>query len=66
MKRKYEKPTVGSERVFSLTSQGCDVNQQCPGDCQTLLLYELGVCGLAWKVRDVFCGGPPTNPVEKS
>ena len=38
MKSKYVKPTVGSERVFSLTSQACDVNQACPGDCQTLLL----------------------------
>lgn len=64
MKSKYVKPTVGSERVFSLTSQGCDVNEGCPGDCQTLLRFE--GCGLHWKVRDILCGYFPPNPAEKS
>ena len=64
MKRTYNKPTVGSERVFSLTSQGCDVNQQCPGDCQSLLMYE--ACYLPWKVQNVLCGSPPASPNEKS
>ena len=63
MKSKYEKPTVGSERVFSLTSQGCDVNEACPGDCQTLLRYDL--CTLPWKVRNEICG-VIINPVRKS
>jgi hypothetical protein len=64
MKSKYVKPTVGSERVFSLTSQACDVNQQCPGACQTLLRYE--ACALSWKLQNVLCGEFPPNPVEKS
>jgi len=64
MKSKYVKPTVGSERVFSLTSQGCDVNRDCPGGCQTALRYE--ICGLSWKPKNVFCGEFPANPVEKS
>ena len=65
MKRSYEKPTVGSEPVFDLTSQGCDVNQQCPGECQTLLLYEPGICPLPWKVQTSLCG-IMQNPREKS
>jgi hypothetical protein len=64
MKSKYVKPTIGSERVFSLTSQGCDVNRDCPGDCQTWLRYE--ACILPWKLKDVWCGEFPLNPVEKS
>lgn len=65
MKRTYEKPTIGSERVFSLASQGCDVNRDCPGTCQTGLMYE-ECYPFSWKVQNIACGLIPANPVEKS
>ena len=46
MKRRYEKPYVGSERVFSLASQACDVLEPCPGICATLIAYD--ACGYPW------------------
>jgi len=56
MKRKYAKPTIGSERVFSLAAQACDVNQRCPGPCQDNLMYEKPFCTQPWKVENIFCG----------
>jgi len=55
MKRKYAKPTIASERVFSLAAQACDVNQPCPGICQDNILYESCI-GYEWKVENIFCG----------
>ena len=55
MKRRYVKPTIASERVFSLASQACDVNQRCPGECQNNIMYE-GCVGYEWKVVNIFCG----------
>ncbi len=54
MKSKYVKPTIASERVFSLAAKACDVNQFCPGPCQDALMY--GDCLKRWKVIDIFCG----------
>jgi hypothetical protein len=54
MTRKYVKPTIASERVFSLASQACDVLEKCPGFCQTELMYE--GCLKEWKVKNIFCG----------
>jgi len=54
MKRRYVKPTVASERVFSLASQACDVQYRAPGECQTGLMYE--GCDYEWKVKNIFCG----------
>ncbi|NIT36187.1 MAG: hypothetical protein GTN49_06770 [candidate division Zixibacteria bacterium] len=54
MKRKYVKPTVASERVFSLAAQACDVEYYAPGWCQDELIYE--TCRSPWKVENVFCG----------
>lgn len=54
MKREYVKPTIASERVFSLAAQACDVNQYCPGACQSEIMYE--GCGKSWKVKNIFCG----------
>ena len=65
MKRRYEKPYIGSERVFSLASQGCDVNEQCPGICQTNIAYL--ICyPFDFKVQYEFCGPIPQNPIGKS
>jgi hypothetical protein len=65
MKRRYEKPHIGSERVFSLASQACDVNQDCPGLCQTNILYL--ICyPFDYKVRYEFCGPIPPVLVSKS
>ncbi|MEE9456145.1 MAG: hypothetical protein V3W11_03230 [bacterium] len=64
MKRRYEKPYVASERVFSLTSQACDINEPSPGICGSGIAYE--PCFFAWKVRYVGCGSIPVLPVEKS
>lgn len=65
MKRRYEKPFIGSERVFSLASQACDVNQRCPGICQDNLLY-LTCYPFDYKVKYEFCGPIPPNPVGQS
>jgi hypothetical protein len=65
MKRRYEKPFIGSERVFSLASQACDVNQRCPGICQDNIMY-LPCYPFIYKVKYEFCGGPPPNPVGQS
>ncbi len=65
MKRKYEKPYVASERVFSLASQTCDVNLLSPGECATGITYE-ACYPFSWKVRNEFCGIIPINPVSKS
>ncbi len=64
MKRRYEKPYVASERVFSLASQACDVMKECPGICASEIAYE--GCYKPWKVKDVFCGSIPINPVMRS
>jgi hypothetical protein len=57
MKRKYVKPTIASERVFSLAAQACDVNMYCPGLCQSEIMYQSTGCGYySWKVKDIFCG----------
>ena len=67
MKREYAKPTVGSERVFSLTSQSCDVGYQSPGHCATLAKYDEVSCpGFAWKVKTIVCGEFPQFPKERS
>lgn len=55
MNRKYVKPTVASERVFSLAAQACDVNQRCPGECQSGITYE-ACYPYSWKVENIFCG----------
>ena len=55
MKRKYVKPTIASERVFSLAAQACDVNMYCPGACQSGIMYE-DCYPYSWKVKNIFCG----------
>ncbi|MEE9457314.1 MAG: hypothetical protein V3W11_09225 [bacterium] len=64
MKRRYEKPYLASERVFSLASQACDVSQPSPGICSSNITYE--ACFFPWKVRNITCGVIPPLPVEKS
>jgi hypothetical protein len=64
MSRKYEKPRITSERVFSLASLACDVNQRSPGPCADNITYE--GCPFEWKVKDITCGVIPPLPVEKS
>lgn len=64
MKRRYEKPYITSERVFSLASQACDVNQPSPGICGSGIQYE--GCYFPWKVRNITCGVIPLPPLEKS
>jgi len=56
MKRKYVKPTIASERVFSLAAQACDVQFYCPGACQSGIMYEKPFCEFEWKVKNIFCG----------
>jgi len=46
MKRPYEKPTVASEEIFTMTSQGCDY------DPQGLPLDQQGTC---WQIRYTHC-----------
>ncbi len=61
MKKKYDKPSVGSEQVFKLTSQACGVNQPSPGVCADGLKYE-EFCDYPYKIRNVECpelGWPP-------
>jgi hypothetical protein len=65
MKRKYEKPFIGSERVFSLAAQACDVNHDCPGLCQDNIMY-LSCYPFDYKVRYEYCGQLPQNPVASS
>ncbi len=65
MKRKYEKPFIGSERVFSLASQACDVNRDCPGICQNNITY-VPCYPFDYKVRYEFCPAIPPNPVGQS
>jgi hypothetical protein len=65
MKRRYEKPTVASERVFSLASQGCDVNRESPGVCANNITYE-PCYPFSYKVRNLFCGDPGQNPTSRS
>jgi hypothetical protein len=65
MKRRYEKPYVASERVFSLASQTCDVPQKSPGECASSITYE-ECYPFSWKVQNVFCGTIPINPVPWS
>ncbi|HUU57878.1 MAG TPA: hypothetical protein VMW93_11080 [bacterium] len=65
MKRRYEKPFIGSERVFSLASQACDVNVYCPGVCQDHITYI--ICyPFDYKVKYEYCTQIPPNPVGKS
>jgi len=66
MKRKYSKPTIDSERVFSLTSQSCDVGYESPGNCATFAKYVLPFCQIHWKVKTEVCGEFPPNPVGRS
>jgi hypothetical protein len=65
MKRRYEKPYVASERVFSLASQACDVNKPSPGICSAGIAYE-GCYPFDYKVRYIGCGVIPVNPVMSS
>ncbi len=65
MSRKYEKPHITSERVFTLASQGCDVNDPSPGTCASKITYE--ICEpFSWKVENITCGLIPPLPVSKS
>ncbi|MEE8641148.1 MAG: hypothetical protein V3T41_12145 [bacterium] len=64
MKRRYEKPYVASERVFSLASQACDVNQPSPGICASGIAYE--GCYFEYKVHYITCGPIPPLPVMSS
>jgi hypothetical protein len=66
MKRKYSKPTIDSERVFSLTSQSCDVGFDSPGHCATFAKYDAPLCQFPWKVKTEVCGHFPENPVASS
>ena len=65
MKRRYEKPFIGSERVFSLASQACDVNHDCPGLCQNEITY-VPCYPFEYKVRYEFCGQINPIPVADS
>jgi hypothetical protein len=65
MSRKYEKPRITSERVFSLASQACDVDCPSPGVCASEITYE-ACYPFSWKVKDITCGIIPIPPVYKS
>ncbi|MGD8717412.1 MAG: hypothetical protein PVH29_01195 [Candidatus Zixiibacteriota bacterium] len=61
MKKRYDKPSIGSQKVFSMTSQSCMVNQPSPGVCGDGIKYE-GVCDFHYKIRNAECpdlGWPP-------
>ncbi|UCH77819.1 MAG: hypothetical protein JSU81_08840 [Candidatus Coatesbacteria bacterium] len=64
MKRRYEKPTIGSERVFSLAAQACDVDRT-EGLCPQNITYE-PCYPFSWKVQNLFCGQIPDPPVIRS
>ena len=64
MKRRYEKPTIGSERIFSLAAQACDVDQS-EGLCAQNITYE-ACYPFSWKVQNLFCGELQLPPVLKS
>ena len=65
MKGKYEKPFIGSERVFSLASQACDVLRECPGICQDNITY-VPCHPFVYKVHYEFCPAINPNPVGHS
>jgi len=63
MKKRYERPFITSEKIFSLTSQACDVNQA--GFCIVNIVY-VRVCPYPYKAQSIPCGPPPTYPVTFS
>jgi len=63
-KKAYKKPVVASNRVFSLTSNGCDVMFTLPGPCESLMWQE---CAFTRKSpNDETCLIPPDKPIFKS
>ncbi len=61
MAKRYVKPAINSEKVFSLTAQACDVGQESPGTCGSNIVY--GGCFFPYKVQDEFCPPFPIPPV---
>jgi hypothetical protein len=61
VKKKYDRPSIGSQKVFSMTSQGCAVNRESPGYCADGMKYEQ-FCDYGFKLQNADCpelGWPP-------
>lgn len=54
LKKKYDKPSIGSEQVFKLTSQACGVNEASPGVCADGFRYQ-EFCDSPYKIRNAEC-----------
>jgi hypothetical protein len=67
-RRPYSKPFVASKKVFSLTSQPCDVDSDVPGPCADFMMWDVPlVCSFQMKSPDdVICVVPPIKPIFKS
>ena len=65
MKKKYYKPSVGSEKVFKLTSQACGVNVLSPGYCADGFKYA-GFCDFGYKIQNAECPELTWPPIPSS
>ena len=64
-KNAYRKPVVVSNRVFSLTSNGCDASQSIPGPCADFMMWS--GCQFSRKSPDdEICTGYIVKPIFKS
>lgn len=65
MKERYDKPPVGNERVFKLTSQARGVKRPSSGYGADGFRYE-EFCDLAYMIRNAECPEPGWPPVALS
>jgi hypothetical protein len=65
--RPYKKPFVVSKKVFSLTSQPCDVQYVIPGPCSdTSFWYWDLTCDYIRKSPPDICIDVPVKPIFQS
>jgi hypothetical protein len=64
-KRPYKKPFVASNKVFTLTSQACDVEYILPGPCEDMMWMGCGDFQRKSPTSDT-CLIPPIKPIFKS
>jgi hypothetical protein len=65
-RRPYSKPFVASKKVFSLTSQPCDVMYDIPGPCAEFMMW-LPDCTFHKKSpKELICDDIPVKPIFKS
>jgi hypothetical protein len=65
-RRPYNKPFVASKKVFSLTSQPCDVMYDIPGPCAEFMIWVPDGCDFRRKSPPQICIEPPIKPIFKS